>query len=696
MLEINNTDPNPMEGEPMTSEQSTRTINNQTMAERTEKSKYKIPILSDRDTDLTKINPKMWWEQISEYIHLTYDRNLDEITEEGIEYMDQHTAYHIKGDVIWALGPKAKHEIMRGQWGRELKDVKLPELLTLFKKTFLPARNVFHSRAQFFNMKQEENETLDEYWKRLVDIERKCDFNNVTPEEIITYKFAATIKDKRARDKFVKGPLKLQLVLETIELDNYNRKYGDKIPKIKKAKRESTSSSTSSEQVGHTNQLRKRKTHFNEKRKISNKNCRFCGKPNWSMEHVCPARRSQCNNCKKMGHFAKVCKSKTVSRITEAVSSGSNTEPWPEIDHIQSVNGINRVDFYKTILLVHGQPIEFIFDTGSPATIIPPIINPKEIKATSKCFVDVNKNPIKFQGEAMVEVKTEETKTVLPILITENKNTQPLLGLDWLDKLEIGLQGNLETNIIRNITASEKGEKLFKEFENFFKNNHTIKDLTIDIQLKKDTKPIQQKGRPVPIHFQNIVKNELKKLIEKGHLEKADKTTENCFVSSAVITIKKDKSVKIALDSRKLNESCIKRKATMPNKEELISRISAKITKNNGEIWMSKIDLDYAYGQAKLSPEASRHCVFSIIGGDCTGLYRFKKGFYGLSDIPTVFQEHIDKVLEFKTPVWLDDIICVTNGTIEEHEEELREILSKLQENGYRASEKKQNCLKKN
>ena len=70
-----------------------------------------------------------------------------------------------------------------------------------------------------------------------------------------------------------------------------------------------------------------------------------------------------------------------------------------------------------------------------------------------------------------------------------------------------------------------------------------------------------------------------------------------------------------------------------------------------------------------------------------------KRGFYGLLDIPTVFQEHIDKVLEFKTPVWLDDIICVTNGTIEEHEEELREILSKLQENGYRASEKKKTKL---
>ena len=97
---------------------------------------------------------------------------------------------------------------------------------------------------------------------------------------------------------------------------------------------------------------------------------------------------------------------------------------------------------------------------------------------------------------------------------------------------------------------------------------------------------------------------------------------------------------------------------------------------------MSKFVLDYAYGQAKLSIEASRHCVFSIISGDFTEHYRFKKGFYGLSDVPTVFQEHIDKVLEFRTPNWLDDIICVTNGTLEELEQELREVLLKFQDVG--------------
>ena len=87
-----------------------------------------------------------------------------------------------------------------------------------------------------------------------------------------------------------------------------------------------------------------------------------------------------------------------------------------------------------------------------------------------------------------------------------------------------------------------------------------------------------------------------------GHIEKAENIDENCFVSPAVITIKKGKSAKIALDSRKLNEITIKRKAQMPNMEELLSRIPRKIADGLAdEIWISKFDYDYAYGQLKLS-----------------------------------------------------------------------------------------------
>ena len=51
-MENNNTDLNPTEGEPNISEQSTRMTNSQTTSERAQISKYKIPILSYRDTDL--------------------------------------------------------------------------------------------------------------------------------------------------------------------------------------------------------------------------------------------------------------------------------------------------------------------------------------------------------------------------------------------------------------------------------------------------------------------------------------------------------------------------------------------------------------------------------------------------------------------------------------------------------------------
>ena len=84
--------------------------------------------------------------------------------------------------------------------------------------------------------------------------------------------------------------------------------------------------------------------------------------------------------------------------------------------------------------------------------------------------------------------------------------------------------------------------------------------MEIDIELKPGAKIIEQKGRPIPIHLQDDVERELERLIRSGHLEKAKEIDENCFVSPAVITVKKDKSVKIALDSRKLNEITIKKK----------------------------------------------------------------------------------------------------------------------------------------
>ena len=176
-------------------------------------------------------------------------------------------------------------------------------------------------------------------------------------------------------------------------------------------------------------------------------------------------------------------------------------------------------------------------------------------------------------------------------------------------------------------------------------------------------------------------------------MEKVNNVDEDCFVSSVVKTVKSDKSVKIALDSRKLNDSCIKMRPPMPNMDELLNQISIETTRDRtAQPFLSKIDLDYAYGQTQFvrkSDETSRQCVFALTGGNFSGYYRFKKGFYGLADIPTIFPEKIDRTLDYCTPAWLDDIIVVTRGKKQDHEKKLFDILNELEKAGYRANKRK-------
>ena len=125
--------------------------------------------------------------------------------------------------------------------------------------------------------------------------------------------------------------------------------------------------------------------------------------------------------------------------------------------------------------------------------------------------------------------------------------------------------GNIRTE--ENNHQSEK-KRVIEKFPDLFKNNTTIKDTEINYQLKPGHYPVKQKARPIPLHLQEDVGKELERLIKTGQLEKVKHVDEDCFVSPVVITVKNDKSVKIALDSRKLNDSCIKIRPHMPNMEE--------------------------------------------------------------------------------------------------------------------------------
>ena len=64
----------------------------------------------------------------------------------------------------------------------------------------------------------------------------------------------------------------------------------------------------------------------------------------------------------------------------------------------------------------------------------------------------------------------------------------------------------------------------------------------------------QTKDLPPP---ERRKKKERDRIIKSGHLERLETIEEDCFVSPVVNKVKKDKTVKIALDTRKLNDSCV-------------------------------------------------------------------------------------------------------------------------------------------
>ena len=76
----------------------------------------------------------MWWEQITGYIDIIFHQNVDVIMDQGIEYLDAYTIYHIKSDKIWALGSKVPHEIMRRQRGQGIERCRFARIIEAIRQ----------------------------------------------------------------------------------------------------------------------------------------------------------------------------------------------------------------------------------------------------------------------------------------------------------------------------------------------------------------------------------------------------------------------------------------------------------------------------------------------------------------------------------------------------------------------------------
>ena len=99
---------------------------------------------------------------------LTTDRK---ILEQHRDELEQR----IKDLFIWVLDESATTEITRIV--RDNPDrVDINKLCSVFRLHFIPERNKFHNRVDFFGITAEKSETAEDVWTRILQVEKNCEF----------------------------------------------------------------------------------------------------------------------------------------------------------------------------------------------------------------------------------------------------------------------------------------------------------------------------------------------------------------------------------------------------------------------------------------------------------------------------------------------------------------------------------------
>ena len=123
------------------------------------------------------------------------------------------------------MGPEALYQITRAEYKTELDSIKVKDLIQLFTNFYLPKRNTYQNRGDFFWAKQTKDETPEEFWRRLIVIEKECNFNTISAEELQISKYMTAITDKKLRDKILKEKTpELKKIIELIKQNTYEKK----------------------------------------------------------------------------------------------------------------------------------------------------------------------------------------------------------------------------------------------------------------------------------------------------------------------------------------------------------------------------------------------------------------------------------------------------------------------------------------
>lgn len=196
--------------------------------------------------------------------------------------------------------------------------------------------------------------------------------------------------------------------------------------------------------------------------------------------------------------------------------------------------------------------------------------------------------------------------------------------------------------------------------------------------------PIETSGRPIAVPPYRVagkylpeVQQQIKEMLCQGIIEPCN----GPWSSPLVVVKKKDGSIRLCVDYRKLNGQTRGDKYPLPTIPELLRDVQPGP-------FISILDLQAGYWQVPVPVEDADKTGFTAPGG----FYRFRRMPFGLKNAPATFQRLMDslkrRMPEVRCFAYLDDLI-VTSDNLEQHLHDLQTVLAAFRNFNLRANREK-------
>lgn len=187
--------------------------------------------------------------------------------------------------------------------------------------------------------------------------------------------------------------------------------------------------------------------------------------------------------------------------------------------------------------------------------------------------------------------------------------------------------------------------------------------------ITDSAQPVKQAPYRLPHAYRSLVKADLEDMQRSGIIEPS--TSE--WASPIVLVKKKDGTMRMCVDFRRLNAVSRADAYPMPRIDEMIDRLGTSK-------YITTLDLTRGYWQVPVKPDARPKTAFTTP----FGLFQFRVMPFGLHGAPATFQRMMDKLLrglEEFSAAYIDDLIIFSSNW-EEHLQQIRTVFGRLRAAG--------------